>query len=275
MKHDRFWDVIALLCVLIIVFTLVTVIGHIILKGLRLVNWGFLTNVAQRAGTEGGIRNIISATMYVTLLSLIFAVPVSVAAAIYLQEYARPGKLLNTLTAGIEALAGIPSIVFGLFGFGLFVTLFGWSWSLLSGGVTLALMALPIITRTSMEAIRSVPQVYREASLALGASQWQTITKIVLPTAFPAIITGVILSMGRVVGETAAVILTFGSTLASVSSIWDSGRSMPVHLFILAYEGVSVPRAYATGAVLLLFILILNGTAYIYQHYITKRLWRG
>ncbi|QOR35749.1 phosphate ABC transporter permease PstA [Clostridium sp. 'deep sea'] len=271
MNKIKIWDVITWVCILLVMATLFLVIAHVLKSGLEYVNYKFISEKAIDAGRSGGISNVIMATVYLTLTSLLIAVPISIAAAIYLQEYATKGRLLRLLVSGIETLAGVPSIVFGLFGFNVFVTLFGWSWSLLSGSATLALMALPILTRTIMESIRAVPNSYRDASLALGASKWTTIVKVVVPAALSGIITGVILAMGRIIGETAAVFLTFGSTLNSVSAIFDSGRTMPVHVYILSSESVSIENAYATATVLLIIIVALNGFAYLFQSLAKRR----
>jgi len=271
MNKFKIWDLVTWLCIAFVIAVLLLVLGHIILKGIAFVNLQFIVEKTTNAGRSGGISNVIFATLYLTLLSLLIAVPVSIAAAIYLQEYATKGRLLNVLISGIETLAGVPSIVFGLFGFNLFVTFFGWSWSLLSGAITLALMGLPILTRTIMESIRAVPRSYRDASLALGAGKWTTIVKVVIPSALSGIITGIILSMGRIIGETAAVFLTFGSTLNSISSLWDSGRTMPVHVYILAAESISIDNAYATATILLFVIIALNGIAYVFQGIAKRR----
>ena len=267
----KIWDLVTWLCIILVIATLFFVIGHVLKSGFEYVSYKFVSQKAIDAGRSGGISNVITATVYLTLVALLIAVPISIAAAIYLQEYATKGRVLSLLIGGIETLAGVPSIVFGLFGFNIFVTLFGWSWSLLSGSATLALMALPILTRTIMEAIRAVPRSYRDASLALGASKWTTIVKVVVPSALSGIITGVILSMGRIIGETAAVFLTFGSTLNSVTSIFDSGRTMPVHVYILSAESVSIENAYATATVLLIIIIALNGFAYLFQRFAKRR----
>ncbi len=267
----KIWDILTWICIAAVLSVLLLVLGHIVSEGFKFISMDFITQETTDAGRHGGISNVISATVYLTLFSLLLAVPVSIAAAIYLQEYAIKGRILDILTSGIETLAGVPSIVFGLFGFNVFVTMFGWSWSLVSGSVTLALMGLPILTRTIMEAIRAVPQSYRDASYALGAGKWTTIIRVVIPSAMSGIITGVILSLGRIIGETAAVFLTFGSTLNSVSSIWDSGRTMPVHVYILSMESVSIDNAYATATILLGVIIALNCMAYAFQAYAKRR----
>lgn len=172
---------------------------------------------------------------------------------------------------GAECLAGIPSIIFGLFGFILFVTKLRFGWSILSGSLTLAFMILPTIIRTSEEAIKSVPPVYRTVSFSLGGTKWQTVTRVVVPSALPGIVTGVILSVGRSIGETAAVIFTAGSALRLPTSIFSSSRTMSVHFYILAREGISMPNAYGTAAVLIIAILAINLlTYYLMNRFIKK-----
>lgn len=237
----------------------IIIIGYIAVKGFSVVNLDFIFTAPTRAGKEGGISTTIIGTVYLTAVALLFAVPLGVSTAIYLEEYARRtsrfARLVN-LTA--ETLAGIPSIIFGLFGFVFFVIFLNLGWSILSGGMTLAIMILPTITRTAQEAILNVPREYRDNSLALGASKWQTISKITIPSAAPGIITGIILSIGRVVGETAAIILTAGSSLGMPLSLSDPVRTMAVHLYILALEGISLERAFGTAFVIVVLIIIIN-----------------
>ncbi|MCL5289921.1 MAG: phosphate ABC transporter permease PstA [Bacillota bacterium] len=247
--------------VLVTVGALLAVIFHIVGQGLGHVDWTFLTEEPRLMGKEGGIFSTIVGTVYLILISLVIATPIGIAAAIQLTEYTQKGPLVKTIRFATETLAGIPSIIYGLFGFAFLVIFMGFSWSLLSGGLTLAIMVLPTIIRTSEEAIKSVPLSYREGSMALGATKWQTVWKIVLPSALPGIVTGVILSIGRVVGETAAVILTAGSSLNIPSSVMDPARTMSVHLYILAMEGISMEKAYATATVLIILIFIINTIA--------------
>lgn len=254
---------------LMITAILAVIIGYIVFRGFSSVSLDFIFTPPARAGKEGGISTTIISTLYLVLGSLIIAVPIGVASAVYLEEYARKNSrfaYLVNLTA--ETLAGIPSIVFGLFGFVFFVIFLGWGWSILSGAMTMAIMILPTITRTSQEAIMSVPREYRENSLALGAGKWQTIRRVVLPSALSGIATGIILSVGRAVGETAALLLTAGSSLGMPMSIADPARTMAVHLYILAMEGISLERAFGTALVIVVLILIINYAA----HYGMRRL---
>ncbi len=172
----------------------------------------------------------------------------------------------------VDVLAGVPSIIFGLFGFAFLVIFCGFRWSILSGGLTLAFMILPYIIKTTEESIKAVPSNYREASLSLGATKWQTISRIVLPAAAPGILTGVLLSLGKVAGETAAILLTAGSSLSLPSSIMDPVRSLPLHLYVLVSEGISTEKAYATACVLILMILAVNSSAtFLMKRMVKKR----
>lgn len=219
---------------------------------------GFLLQMPARAGREGGILSVLVATGWLTAGALALALPLGLGTALYLQEYARPGRLVSLIRTATETLAGVPSILFGLFGFSLFVVRLGWGWSLLSGSVTLTLMLLPTIIRTSEEAIAAVPAALREAAAALGATRWETIRRVVLRSAAPGILTGAVLALGRALGETAAVLLTAGSDLALPLSPLQPGRSLAVHLYILATEGLSDGRAYATALVLVAAVLMVN-----------------
>ncbi len=244
----------ASLTIVILAIIIVYVLG----QGLPYVNLEFLTARPEEQGRAGGILPAILGTLALGALALVLAVPLGVGAAVFLTEYTRPGPLTTVMRFGADSLAGVPSIIFGLFGFIFFVTRLHLSWSLLAGGLTLALMVLPTIIRTTEEAIRAVPVAYREVSYGLGASRWQMVRTVVLPNALPGIITGIILSFGRAVGETAAVIFTAGTALNIPTSILSPTRTMAVHFYILAVEGISLQKAYATGAVLIISILIIN-----------------
>jgi phosphate transport system permease protein len=208
----------------------------------------------------GGISTIIINTVMMIALTLLFSTPIGVGAALYLNEYAKQGRLLRILRYSTETLAAIPSIIFGLFGYILFVNMLKMGIGLLSGTLTVTIMILPTIIRTSEEAFKTVPMSYREGSLALGATKWQTMTGVVVPAAAPGIITGVILGIGRAVGETAAILFTMGSSYGLAHSLSDSARVLSLHLYILAKEGISFERAFATGAILIFIVLIVNYT---------------
>lgn len=237
---------------------LFSIIAHILIHGVGGLSWDFLTQNPRRMGKEGGIFSIIVGTVYLTLAGIIIATPIGIGAAIYLTEYVKKGRLVKIIRFGTESLAAVPSIIFGLFGFVLFVITLKMGWSLLSGALTLAFMVLPTIIRAAEEGIKTVPDSYREGSLALGATKWYTIRKVVLPSALPGIATGIILAIGRAIGETAAVILTAGSSLGMPTSIMDPTRTLSVHLYILASEGISTQNAYASATVLIIVIVIIN-----------------
>lgn len=256
------------IAVLVLLFILVVILKN----GLPQLSLEFLTKNPADMGREGGILSTIVATIFLTFIALLVATPLGVGTAIYLTEYTIESRLTRIIRFGAECLAGIPSIIFGLFGFILFVNKLKFGWSILSGGLTLAFMVLPTIIRTSEEAIKSVPQAYRLVSFSLGSTRWQAITRVVLPSAVPGIVTGIILSIGRSIGETAAVIFTAGSALRIPSSLFSSSRTMAVHFYILAKEGVSMPKAYGTAAVLVIAILIINiMTYYLMERYIKRK----
>jgi len=256
----------------IAIIVLIFILTVILKNGLPQLSLEFLTRNPADMGREGGILSTILATAFLTFIALLVATPLGVGTAIYLTEYTLEGRVTKIIRFGAECLAGIPSIIFGLFGFILFVNKLKFGWSILSGGLTLAFMILPTIIRTSEEAIKSVPPAYRLVSFSLGSTRWQTVTKVVLPSAIPGIVTGVILSIGRSIGETAAVIFTAGSALRMPTSIFSSSRTMAVHFYILAKEGVSMPKAYGTAAVLVISILVVNLlTYYLMEKYIKRK----
>jgi phosphate transport system permease protein len=246
---------------LITIGCLVLIIAFILKEGLPSINWEFLTAFPEAMGRKGGIFPTIVASIYLTLVALIIAAPIGIGAAVYLTEYTHEGWITKIIRFGTETLAGVPSIIFGLFGFAFLVAFLHLGFSILSGAITLALMLLPTIIRTSEEAIKAVPNSYREGSLALGAHQWTTISKVVIPAALPGIVTGLVLATGRAIGETAAVWLTVGGALRLPVSVMDSARPMTLHLYTLAAEGLSLPRAYATASILIITIWIINTIA--------------
>jgi phosphate transport system permease protein len=256
------------LTVVVLVFIIVFVLG----KGLPGVTFEFLSGMPKDMGRAGGILPTLVGTILLPLMAMVIALPLGVGTAVYLTEYTRETRLTQILRFGTDCLAGIPSILFGLFGFIFFVVMLKMGWCLLSGGLTLAIMVLPTIIRTSEEAIRAVPNSYREVSFSLGATRWETVLKVVLPNALPGIVTGMMLGIGRSIGETAAVIFTAGSALRMPSSAFDSVRTMSVHFYILAREGISNEKAYATAAVLIVSVLLVNLVAYGMMHrFIARR----
>ena len=198
-------------------------------------------------------------TVIITFLTLLISVPLGIGAAIYLAEYAKKGnKIVKVIRAMAETLSGIPSIVYGLFGMLFFVTALGWGYSLLAGAFTLAIMVLPTIMRTTEEALLTVPDSYREGSLGLGAGKLRTIVRVVLPSAVPGILAGIILSVGRIVGETAALIYTAGSATGTAAGVMSSGRSLAIHMYVLANEGLYTNQAWGTAVVLLVLVFGIN-----------------
>lgn len=257
------------------IIILIIIIGYILYHGLPQFSLEFIFSNPIGSGEAGGIWPMIVSTFYVTFIALIVATPLGVLAAIWLAEYAGESNLVKAIRFAAETLASIPSIVFGLFGLTFFVVFLQMGFSVLSGGLTLALMAIPTILRTAEVSIESVPQSYKEGSLALGASKWQTIYRVVLPAAIPGIATGIILGMARAIEETAAILYTVGAALAIPISIWDPARPLPLHLYILATEGISLPNAYGTAAVLVIIILIITiSTNYLVERYTKKMMGR-
>ena len=250
---------------------LLGIIGFILWNGLPRVTWEFLSQSPREMGMEGGIFPMIVATIYVTGLAVLIAAPVGMGTAIYLTEYTREGRLTAVIRFGADCLAGIPSIIFGLFGFVFFAITLGMGLCVLSGALTLALMVLPTIIRTSEEAIRSVPRSYREVSFGLGSTRWQMVTRVVLRSALPGITTGIVLSVGRSISETAAVMLTAGSSLGLPRGLFDPARTLSLHFYTLSREGISMPNAYATASILILAILAINLFAYwLMRRFIAK-----
>ena len=256
------------------------ILYYITANGIGAISIDFLTNVPLKRMTEGGIYPAIIGTLLLITGSMVVALPLGILAAIYLNEYAREGKLTWTIQMAISNLAGTPSVVFGLFGLALFVKYLGFGPSILSASLTLALLVLPIIIRASEEALSTVPQGFREASLALGVTKWQTIRKIVLPIALPGIVTGAIISVGRVAGETAPILLTGAAFFLPrlPDSVSDQFMALPYHLFVLATSGTNIaktrPIQYGTALVLLLIVLGLNLVAVaIRRHYRKKMRW--
>jgi len=256
---------------LITVAVLVFIILFILRRGLPVLSLEFLTKNPVDMGKAGGIFSTVVGTVALTLLAILIAAPLGVGTAIYLTEYTWGGPLTRIIRFGAECLAGIPSIIFGLFGFILFVTKLKFGWSILSGGLTLAFMLLPTIIRTSEEAIKSVPPSFRTVSFSLGSTKWQTVTRVVLPSALPGIVTGIVLSLGRSIGETAATIFTAGSALRMPTSLFSSSRTMAVHFYILAREGISMPKAYGTAAILIIAILGINVLTYYLMGRLIKK----
>jgi len=243
---------------LFVLAVLSAIIIYILYKGLPMINWSFLTEIPRNMGRSGGISSAIVGTLMVTAVAIVIAVPFGIGTAFYLAEYTKESVVTRIIRFSAESLAGIPSIVYGLFGFIFFVIYLNLGWSVLAGGLTLAVMILPTVIRTSEEAIRAVPYSYREVSFSLGGTKWQTIVKAVFPSAIQGISNGIILGVGRCVAETAAVMLTAGGTLRMASSLFSPTRTMAVHFYILAREGISMGNAYGTAALLIILIFFIN-----------------
>lgn len=261
-----------LLMVLIILFSIGLMFYFIISRGIRIINWEFLTQMPRKAMTAGGIFPAILGTLYLTIGTICFALPLGISAAIYLTEYATQNRLIRIVRVSINNLAGVPSVVFGLFGLAIFVKFLHFGVSILSGSLTLGVLILPIIIQTSEEALSTVPKSFREASLALGATKWQTIQKIVLPNSFSGILTGSIISIGRATGETAPILFTAVTfyTMRLPNSIFSEVMALPYHIYALMTEGThpesQVPIAYGTALVLVFLVLGLNLIAIIWRN---------
>lgn len=244
------------------------ILYFILARGAGAISWEFLTSFPRRGMTEGGIFPAIVGTFYLAIGTLVFALPLGIAAAIYLVEYARQGRVVRLIRMAVNNLAGVPSIVFGLFGLAFFVKGLGLGVSILSGSLTLAFLVLPVIIRASEEALRAVPQEFREGSLALGATKWQTIRRVILPAGLPGVLTGAILALGRAAGETAPIIFTAAVFSAKLPhSPLSPVMALPYHLFVMATESIfyeeTRPIQYGTAIVLLGMILALDLVAIV------------
>ena len=255
------------LCAGLSVVILVGIICYVIAKGIRSVNWQFLTTVTSvLKGTVGIAGNIVN-TIYIIVITMLIATPIGVGAAVYLNEYAKPGKLVTAIEFATETLSGIPSIIFGLFGMMFFGQTLGLSYSLLTGSLTLILMVLPLITRNTQEALKTVPDSYRSGAIGLGAGKFHMIRTILLPSAMPGIITGVILAVGRIVGESAALLFTAGSGKALLKGlglrlmrekVFQSGGTMTVQLYLSATSEGDFDTAFGIAVVLLVIAFLIN-----------------
>lgn len=249
---------------LVVVAILVWILGFLVVKGIGVVNWEFLTSMPEDGMTKGGILPAIVGTLCLVVGSMIFAFPIGVMSGIYINEYAPNNWLVKFIRVMTNNLSSIPSIVFGLFGMALFVNTLGFGDSILAGSLTLGLLVLPVVIRTTEEALKAIDNSYRNASLALGATKLQTIRRVILPMAFPNIITGLILSVGRVSGETAPILFTVAAYFLPKlpTSIFDQVMALPYHLYVLATSGTDIqaarPMAYGTALVLIVIVLLIN-----------------
>lgn len=262
---------------LAVVSILFLILGFIIKKGISAISWEFITAMPKEGMTEGGIYPAIIGTLCLVAGSIIFSFPIGVMAAIYMHEYVKDGIVKKIIKQMTNNLAGIPSIVFGLFGMSLFVNKLEFGDSIIAGSLTLGLLALPVVIRTTEEALKAVDNTFRHASLGLGASKWQTIKNVVLPIAFPNITTGLILSIGRVSGETAPILFTVAAYFLPKlpSSIFDQVMALPYHLYVISTSGTDIeasrPMAYGTALVLIMIVLIANLLAAGLRKYFSKK----
>ncbi|MDR1657682.1 MAG: phosphate ABC transporter permease PstA [Deltaproteobacteria bacterium] len=261
----------------LVLTVLAAILVYILVCGLPTVNWSFLTSFPQNAMTSGGILPAIVGTFGLAVGSMAISLPLGFGAAIYLSDYAKPGHLVNAIRLGVSNLAGVPSVVFGLFGLSLFVTTFGFGRSLLSGCLTLGLLTLPTVTASAEEALRQTPLSFREAALALGANRWQAVRQVILPAALPGMLTGAILALGRAAGETAPIMLTAVTAYSPIlpDSIFNEVMALSTHVYVLATNGNNIlqtrPQQFGTSLVLLALVLSLSLVAVI----IRAKLRRG
>ena len=261
---------------LLVVGILVWILSFLVLKGAGVISWEFLTFAPTEGMTAGGIFPAIVGTLCLVVGSIIFAFPIGVMSGIYINEYAVNNGLVKFIRIMTNNLSSIPSIVFGLFGMALFVNTLGFGDSILAGSLTLGLLVLPIVIRTTEESLKAIPDTFRVGSRALGATKWQTIYKVILPIAFPNIITGLILSVGRVSGETAPILFTVAAYFLPKlpTSIFDQVMALPYHLYVLSTSGTDIdaarPMAYGTALVLILIVLFINILAGIIRTFTTK-----
>ncbi|MCX5847026.1 MAG: phosphate ABC transporter permease PstA [Deltaproteobacteria bacterium] len=275
-KQHVFFTIVRLSALLIAV-VLGGLIAYIIANGVSAISWDFITLPPTDSMTKGGIMPAILGTIYLTIGAIAVALPLGVVSAIYLTEYAKQGTFVRLVRIGINCLAGVPSVVFGLFGLGFFVVFLQFGSCILSGALTLGVLVLPTIIGASEEALKAVPQTFREASLALGISKWQTIYKIVLPTALPGILTGAILGIGRAAGETAPIMFTAAAffTAKLPGSIFDEVMALPYHVYVLATAGTHIeqtrPIQFGTVLVLVGLVLGVNLVAIVIRSYVRKK----
>jgi phosphate transport system permease protein len=251
------------------VAVLLVIVGYVLVRGLPAIDLDFLfTSPRGGLSGDGGIASCIVATIWIVVVTMVLLVPLGLGGAIYMAEYAPRNRLIGALRYGMELLAGVPSVVFGLFGYAVFVLVMSFSFSILSGALTLVCLLLPYLTRTAEEALRAVPRSHREAALALGSTRWQMVTRAVLPAALPGIVTGIVLSIGRAVSESAPLFITMGGSYRMPENLFSSGRTLAVHVYYLAMETNALDKALATGTVLVVLILLTN----LFTNWISRRL---
>ena len=272
-KHVRTSDIILkgliYLCAGFSIALLIGIMGYVFVRGIPNVTWQFLTTVTSTTAKTYGILGNIVNTLYIIVITLLIATPLGVGAAIYLNEYAKPGRIVRAIEFTTETLSGIPSIIFGLFGMVFFGTTLGFDYSILTGAFTLTLMILPLITRTTQEALKTVPDSYRSGALGIGATKWYMIRTILLPSAMPGILTGIILAIGRIVGESAALLYTSGSGYYLprnvFSKVLEPGGTLTIQLYLFM-QRANYDEAFAVAVVLLVIVLAINGLAKFLSH---------
>jgi len=262
---QNFFYGLLLLCSLMVILFVFGIIIYLIVKGGSALTWEFITQKPSGGMKEGGISTVIIGTLYLIVGTLIFSLPIGIFSAVYLNEYARKNRLTRIIRLSIVNMAGVPSVVFGLFGLGFFVIFLNFGRSILAGSLTLALLILPTIITSTEEALKSVPETYRHASVALGATKWQTIIKIVLPQAMPGIITGAVLGLGRAAGETAPILFTAAAFYQPnlPKSVFSQVMALPYHLYVMATQVADAPdeKKWGTALVLLLIVLFFASIA--------------
>lgn len=246
---------------------LLVILSYILIKGLPVINFDFIFSNPIDSGEKGGIFPMIVSSIYMTFVAVVIATPIGIGSAIYMSEYAKNQKVINAVRFGSEILASVPSIIFGLFGLAFFVIFLNLGWSILSGALVLALMSIPTIYQVAESTLSSIPNSCKEGAYGLGATKWQVICEIIIPMALPGIITGVILAITRAISEAAAVMYAVGASLSVPITLFDPGRPLPLHLYMLATEGISLSNAYGTAAVLVIIVLGLT----ILTNYIVER----
>lgn len=257
------------------IIILAVVVGFILINGFPILNFEFLFSNPIDSGKSGGILPMILSTVYLISIAMFIAVPIGVGSSIYISEYASNENLIRLIRFISQVLSAIPSIVYGLFGLAFLVFFLKMGWSILSGGIVLALMAIPTIFQVSEVTLQSITGGYREGCYAMGASRWQCIRSVLLPIAIPGIFTGIILAITRAISEAAAVMYVVGSSLEIPLSILDTGRPLPLHLYILASEGISMDNAYGTAAVLVIIVLLITAFSNCFVNYYQKKLMGG
>jgi phosphate transport system permease protein len=279
LKQKLYFNLFRIITFIIVAF-LIFMIGTFVSNGIGVIDWTFLTDIPRSGMTEGGIFPAVVGTLYITLLTMAFALPIGIATAIYLVEYAGEGRIVGAINSAIINLAGVPSIIYGLFGFGLFVVFLGFGTSILAGALTMSLLVLPIVIASTREALLSVPKSFREGSIALGATKWQTTKQNVLPYALPGLLTGVILAVARAAGETAPIITTavFFFSPSIPTSPLQGTMALSTHIYYMATQHPNIslvrPITYGTALVLLGMVLSLNLVAIIVRtKYRRRRNW--